>query len=166
MLRLLTALTVLALLPISVGAQQVALDSTDVAEMIEAAVEYERTEAHPKTFGNDRAGRPFYVNSAALEAFQKVVPGLSRIPEEGRSHQVRAREAVVTCAQGRDCGVINDGILLNIKSLIPTERGFALRINPEYNRDGKVVQGYLTILTFERIEGGKWKVSEGLVLVP
>lgn len=165
MLRLLP-LALLALYPSAIGAQQVALDTADAPDMIEAVVDYMRIEAHPRNFGHAKEGRPFYVNSAALEAFQKVLPALSRIPEQGRSHLVQAREAVVNCSQGRRaCRVVNDGILLNIKSIEPTERGFRMRIDPEYNTDGKLVLGYVTVLDLEKVEG-KWKVYEGVVLVP
>ena len=131
----------LLLLPCSLAAQA-RLTESDVRGIIAASIRYTRAEFNPA-----------YTS-----------PGLSKISEQGLGGVLRSRAAILDCS-GHECQVREDGVLFNVINITPTERGYSLRVDPEFNRNGRVARGNTLIYEVEKVDG-EWTVSTALYLVP
>ena len=153
----------LLLLPCSLAAQA-RLTESDVRGIIAASIRYTRAQFNP-AYTFEHRNRPIFVDAdSAAKAFRGSSPGLSKIPEQGLGGVLRSRAAILDCS-GHECQVKEDGVLFNVINITPTERGYSLRVDPEFNRNGRVARGNTLIYEVEKVDG-EWTVSTALYLVP
>lgn len=155
-------LIALLLTPPSLSAQG-RLSESDSREMIAAVIAYTRAEFDPAYTFEHRNRLIFVDADSAVKAFRVASPGLSRIPEQGLGGVLRSRAEILNCS-GKGCQVKEDGVVFNVIGITPTQQGYSLRIDPEFNRNGRIVKGNILIYDLEKVSGA-WKVVKAIYLV-
>lgn len=148
-----SALLLLLGIQASVQAQVTPADMPAILDLVSDDVAGVIHKQRPSTHG-----RPIFVDPASLPAIQKLVPGLSKLPAEGRHYRVLPerqppRGIVLTVSNtypGTLAGKIDNSGRVNFM------------IDPKILGHGDL--GTQSIIVTLAKQQGKWKVVDGLIL--